>query len=94
MFSSFMGMRRSPRIWPSWMASAATMRAANAHVLAHCWRCSASWSVDLDCLIAERGPAYALVNAEVPCANESCPGSAFFTASLPGSNVPHTRLAD
>ncbi len=73
-----MAKRRIERILPSYVQSVSAMRDEGIKVAAVYERCREWFKMDLDTIIAVRGPGYSLVDQRGPCRILDCDGSAFF----------------
>lgn len=66
---------------PAWTEDVGALRATEGVVVYEkCSRCSAEGIVDLDHLIASRGPRYSLWNRHPPCHKPQCSGQRWFRA--------------
>lgn len=75
-----------------WTATVGALKAAGADVIARCSRCDTNRKVNLDDVIAEKGPLFTLWNKSPPCPAEGCTDHVRFQATIPDAGVWPTHM--
>jgi len=81
-------------LWPRWLDNAGTMLRMNALVRSRCAQCGTLLRVELEDVVARRGPGYSLVDKLDRCRMVGCSGSAFYLASRTYGREWTTLLRD
>ena len=68
-------------LWPRWMDSAGEMLRMNALVRMRCAKCGTCLRVELEDVVARRGPGWSLVDRLERCRMVGCSGSTVYVAS-------------
>ncbi len=85
-------MGASFQIVPTWSENVGNLHETGAAVSAFCPRCNVHTPVDLERLIAAKGPLYSLWNRQAKCKTKTCSERVFFIASLPGHSTWPTNM--
>jgi hypothetical protein len=74
-----------PRLIPAWAATVGAMKRDGTKALATCTSCGyTNRKIDLDAIIAKRGPNFSLFDYRPPCRTDGCAGRVLFMYGCPG----------